>query len=113
MLSALQERLEGNAQVVGISCDSVYALKYWAEHLGGLTYPLCSDFWPHGAVSRLYGVFNEEIGRPERAIFVIDRQGACRYIDVHHLREVPDDVEIEDEVRRLLTSALKHPEAQQ
>ena len=85
---------------MGISCDSVYALKDWAEHLGGLDYPLCSDYWPHGAVTRAYGVMNEEIGRPERSIFVIDREGTVRYIDVHALREVPDEEEIAEELRR-------------
>lgn len=88
---------------MGILCDSVYALKAWAESLGGLQYPLCSDFWPHGKVSREYGVFNEEIGRPERAIIVVDADGICRYIDVHQLREVPDENEIADEVEKLGT----------
>ena len=86
---------------MGISCDSVYALKDWAEHLGGLQYPLCTDFWPHGAVTHAYGVMNEEIGRPERAIFVIDRASVVRYIDVHTLREVPDTAEIEEELKKL------------
>lgn len=86
---------------MGLSCDSVYALKDWAEHLGGLRYSLCSDFWPHGAVARAYGVMNEEIGRPERAIFVVDGDGVVRYIDVHTLREVPDTKEIEEQVRKL------------
>jgi peroxiredoxin len=79
----------------------VYALKDWAEHLGGLRYPLLSDFWPHGKVTRDYGVFNEEIGRPERAIVVVDRAGIVRYIDVHTLREVPDTTEIEEELKKL------------
>jgi len=86
---------------VGISCDTVYTLKDWAEHLGGVSYPLCSDFWPHGAVARAYGVFNEEIGRPERAIIVVDAGGIVRYIDVHTLREVPDDAEIAEELEKL------------
>ena len=86
---------------MGISCDTVYTLKDWAEHLGGLTYPLCSDFWPHGAVTSAYGVFNEEIGRPERAIIVIDAAGVIRYIDVHQLREVPDDAEIAEQLEKL------------
>ena len=68
---------------MGISCDTVYTLKDWAEHLGSITYPLASDFWPHGAVARAYGVFNEEVGRPERAIIVVDAAGIVRYIDVH------------------------------
>lgn len=86
---------------MGISCDSVYALNDWAEHLGGLEYPLCSDFWPHGAVTRAYGVMNEEIGRPERAIVLLDRRGVVRYVDVHTLREVPDTAEIEEELAKL------------
>jgi alkyl hydroperoxide reductase subunit AhpC len=86
---------------VGILCDTVYTLKAWADSLGGVQYPLCSDFWPHGKVSQAYGVFNEEIGRPERAILVVDEQGICRYIDVHQLREVPDEEEIADEVNKL------------
>ena len=86
---------------MGISCDTVYSLKAWAEQLGGLNYPLCSDFWPHGEVTRAFGVFNEEIGRPERAIIVVDAEGACRYIDVHQLREVPDETEIAEEVEKL------------
>jgi alkyl hydroperoxide reductase subunit AhpC len=86
---------------VGILCDSVYALKAWAESLGSVEYPLCSDFWPHGQVSQVYGVFNEEFGRPERAIIVVDAEGICRYIDVHTLREVPDEEEIADELKKL------------
>lgn len=86
---------------MGISCDAVSTLRAWAESLGGISYPLCADYWPHGAVSSAYGVFNTELGRPERAILVVDAAGVIRYIDVHTLREVPDDAEIEDEVRRL------------
>lgn len=86
---------------MGISCDTVYTLRVWAEQLGGVKYPLCSDFWPHGAVAKAYGVFNEQVGRPERAIIVADAAGIVRYIDVHQLREVPDDAEIEEELRKL------------
>lgn len=90
---------------MGITCDSTYALKAWAEQLGVTSYPFASDFWPHGAVSRLYGVFNEEIGRPERAIIVVDAEGIVRYIDVHTLREVPDENEIAEELQKLPPSA--------
>lgn len=86
---------------MGILCDSVYTLKAWAESLGSVAYPLCSDFWPHGKVTQEYGVFNEDLGRPERAIIVVDTQGICRYIDVHTLREVPDEEEIAEEVDKL------------
>lgn len=85
--------------MLGISCDSVYALKVWAEQLG-VGYPMCSDFWPHGAMSRMYGVFNEELGRPDRTIIVIDSEGVCRYIDMHEFREVPDEEEIAEELAK-------------
>lgn len=78
----------------------MYTLKAWSDSFGGLTYPLLSDFWPHGAVSSAYGVFNDEIGRPERAIVVVDAGGVIRYIDVHQLREVPDPEEIAEEVTK-------------
>lgn len=90
---------------MGITCDSTYALKAWAEQLGVTSYPFASDFWPHGAVSRRYGVFNEEIGRPERAVIVVDAEGIVRYIDVHTLREVPDENEIAEELQKLPPSA--------
>ena len=86
---------------MGISCDSVYTLKAWADSLGGVEYTLCSDYWPHGKVTQAYGVFNEEVGRPERAIIVVDAEGIRRYIDVHQLREVPDEEEIADELKKL------------
>lgn len=85
---------------MGITCDPVASLAAWSKQLGGVAFPLASDFWPHGAVSRAYGVFNEERGRSERAIFVIDAQGIVRYIDVHQLREVPDEEQILEQVRR-------------
>ena len=86
---------------MGISCDTVYTLKAWADSLGGLDYPLCSDFWPHGKVAQAYGVFNAEIGRPERAIVVVDGEGLVQYIDVHQLREVPDEDEIAEALEKL------------
>ena len=87
--------------MLGITCDTVYTLRDWAEHLGGLEFPLCSDFWPHGAVATAYGVLNAQIGRPERSIFILDREGIVRYVDVHTLREVPDPAEIEEELAKL------------
>lgn len=55
--------------------------------------PLLSDFWPHGAVSRAYGVFNQERGRSNRATFILDAEGIVRFIDVHKPGEVPDEEE--------------------
>jgi peroxiredoxin len=62
------------AQVLAISCDSRHAQRIWAEQQG-FTFPVLSDFWPHGGVAKAYGVFNEELGCANRATFVIDANG--------------------------------------
>jgi len=65
-------------------------LRAWAENLGGITYPLLSDFWPHGAVAQKFGVLRTE-GYSERAIFIMDRTGIVCYVDVHNIDEQPDN----------------------
>jgi glutaredoxin len=79
-----------NTQVLGISVDSADCLRAWAESLGGVTYPLLSDFWPHGKVAELYGVLREE-GYSERALFVVDKRGIIRYVDVHDIKDQPNN----------------------
>jgi glutaredoxin len=90
-----------DAQVLGVSIDHVPCLVAWAESLGGITYPLLSDFWPHGAVCEQYGVFREAEGRSERAIFVIDKRGIIRYIDIHDIDHQPDNDVVLDVLRRI------------
>jgi len=65
-------------------------LRAWAESLGGISYPLLSDFWPHGRVAQMYGVLRPE-GYSERALFVIDKTGVIRYVDVHDIDQQPDN----------------------
>ncbi len=79
-----------DTQVLGISVDSSDCLYAWADSLGGIIYPLLSDFFPHGRVAQLYGVLRPE-GYSERAIFVIDKQGIIRYVDVHEIDDQPDN----------------------
>lgn len=61
-------------QVLAISCDSRFAQKQWAEQKG-YTFPVLSDFWPHGAVAKAYGVFNDALGCANRGTFLVDKQG--------------------------------------
>jgi len=89
-----------NAQVLGISVDSVPCLKAWADSLGGITYPLLSDFYPHGRVAQLFGVLRGD-GRSERAIFVIDKKGVIRYVDVHDIDKQPDNEVLFGELAKL------------
>ena len=77
-------------QVLGLSVDSKDCLRAWGESLGGITYPLLSDFYPHGQVAQQYGVLRTE-GYSERALFVIDKKGVIRYVDVHDIDEQPDN----------------------
>jgi alkyl hydroperoxide reductase subunit AhpC len=79
---------------VGISIDHIPALKAWSESVGNITFPLLSDFWPHGEVAQRYGVFRTDRGMTERAIVIVDKAGIIRYIDVHELREQPDEEQI-------------------
>lgn len=65
------------AAVLAISCDTRHAQAQWAEQQG-FTFPVLSDFWPHGEVAKAYGVFNEQLGCANRASFVIDKDGIVR-----------------------------------
>ncbi|MBE8527723.1 peroxiredoxin [Amycolatopsis sp. H6(2020)] len=78
-----------NVQVVGVSVDTPFTLKAWADRQG-LTFPLLSDFWPHGAVAQSYGVFNEQGGMANRGTFLIDGTGTVRFAEVVSPREVRD-----------------------
>lgn len=63
--------------------------KIWATESGFL-FPVLSDFWPHGAVSQTYGVFNEETGFPNRGTFVIDKSGIIRFAEMKQPGETRD-----------------------
>lgn len=79
---------KNDAIVIGIAVDNIPTLYAWTEDMGGLWFPVVSDFWPHGAVSNKFGVLRSD-GMSERAVFVIDKQGVIRYVDVHDINEVP------------------------
>jgi peroxiredoxin len=74
----LQENLQSfddaGTDVVLVSCDPSASRQAWKEQLGA-TYTFASDFWPHGAAAKAYGVFNEETGAPVRGTFLIDKDG--------------------------------------
>ena len=75
-----------DTQVLSVSIDSVHVLKAFAA-AEGVTYPLLSDFWPHGAVAQQYGVFDDAIGVAHRATFVLDRDGVVRWSVVNPISE--------------------------
>jgi peroxiredoxin (alkyl hydroperoxide reductase subunit C) len=74
--------------LLGITVDNIPTLFAWTNQMGQLWFPVLSDFWPHGAVAKRYGVLRTN-GVSERALFVIDRKGIIRYVDVHDINKRP------------------------
>ncbi|MEV0183165.1 peroxiredoxin [Streptomyces sp. NPDC050625] len=86
-------------QVLAVSNDSVPTLRVFAEQ-EGLEYPLLSDFWPHGNISRAYGVFAEDKGCAVRGTFIIDKEGVVRWTVLNGL---PDARDLNEYVKALDT----------
>jgi len=82
-----------DAQVLGISADATPSKAAWAKSLGGLWFDLLSDFYPHGAVAEAYGILSPE-GFPERAVFVVDKQGAVVFAKRYEMAQLPDMDEV-------------------
>ena len=86
--------------LLAISCDTVAALRVFAEK-EGFDYSLLSDFWPHGAVASSYGVFNDVLGAADRGTFVIDKSGIVRWTVRTELREARDVADYEKALAEL------------
>ena len=67
--------------------DNLPSLKAWAKGIN-VSFPILSDFWPHGQVSLMYDVLRAE-GVSERALFIIDKKGILRYGKVYDINEDP------------------------
>lgn len=80
--------------------DSRHSLKQFGSGLGGLPFPLIADFFPHGAVAKDYGVFNEENGASRRAVFIVDKSGAVQWAKVYS--SPPDMDELLQAIRHLV-----------
>ncbi|MEN3583019.1 MULTISPECIES: peroxiredoxin [unclassified Streptomyces] len=85
----LSRFVERDTQVLAVSNDSIHTLRVFAEQ-EALEYPLLSDFWPHGEVSRAYGVFDETKGCAVRGTFVVDKDGVVRWNVVNALPDARD-----------------------
>ncbi len=87
-----------DAVLLGITVDNIPTLHAWTNQMGDLWFPALSDFWPHGGVADAFGVLRSD-GMTERALFVIDKTGIIRYVEVSDINVRP---RLED-----LMSALK------
>jgi len=89
-----------DTEVVSISTDSIYALNAWAKSMG-TTIPNLADFYPQGHVTDLYGVRNPG-GYANRAVFLIDKKGIIRYIEVmDNTGDMPDNEALFEALRKL------------
>jgi peroxiredoxin len=96
------ERFKGyDAQVLGISVDSVPCNTAWAKSLGGLSYDLLSDFEPKGSVAKSFGAYREKDGISERALFIVDKEGKLAYIDIHDISDQPDNEDLFEVLRKM------------
>jgi len=96
--------LAREAEVLAISVDCVMNTTAWEREIGPFDFFMGSDFWPHGEVSRRYGVLREEEpakGASERAIFVIDKGGRVRFGRIYPVNQLPDLEETLSALREL------------
>ena len=76
-----------DTETLAISVGPPPTHKVWATQ-SGFTFPVLSDFWPHGAVAQAYGVFNDDTGFANRGTFVVDRTGVIRFAEMKGPGEV-------------------------
>lgn len=78
-----------DVQVLTVSVDSMFTHRAWADQ-EGYSFPLLSDFWPHGQVARAYGVLDEEKGHAVRGTFIIDGEGVIQWSVVNPIASARD-----------------------
>lgn len=79
-----------NTIATGLSVDSIPAKNAWAKSINIKNTRLLSDFWPHGKVAKLYGLFREKDGFSERANIIINEDQIIEFIHVYEISELPD-----------------------
>ena len=85
---------ELNTVALGIGVDSVPSIKAWAKSMDIVNTRLLSDFWPHGAVAKSYGVFRDSDGFSERANIVVDENRKVVFAKTYPTSELPDIEEV-------------------
>lgn len=90
-----------NTVAVGVSVDTVPSKKAWANSLSIKYTRLLSDFWPHGKVARLYGIFRREDGISKRVNIIIDENQTIAFFKIYKLGQLPDIQEIVEVLRKM------------
>lgn len=86
--------IEKNVIPLGISVDSIFAKKAWAESIGIRKLRMLCDFWPHGAFSARCGLFRFADGFSERANIIVSEEGIVTFLKIYEIKELPDVEEI-------------------
>jgi peroxiredoxin len=86
------EATREDVELLTVSVDSTYAQRAWSDK-ENFQFELLSDFWPHGGVAKLYGVFNEDRGLATRGTFIIDKTGVVRWKVVNPIPQARDIAE--------------------
>ena len=89
-----------NAKVLGLSVDSVWAHKAFAEKIK-VSYPLLADFHPKGGVAKKFGLYLEDKGITNRATVIIDKEGVVRYVQVYDIPQQRDNSQLVAELKKL------------
>ena len=85
-----------------MSCDSIHSHNAWADKLGGISFPMLSDWHPKGEVAGRYGVYNAERGVPLRSVFIVDENGTFRWKKLYPPGQgLPEVAEILEELDKL------------
>jgi peroxiredoxin len=91
---------ETDTVLLGITVDNIPSLYAWTRQMGTAWFHVLSDFWPHGAIAKQYGVFRSD-GFTERAVFIIDKEGIIRFIQVSDINKKPDPAVCALELKKL------------
>ena len=90
-----------NTVAVGLSVDTIPSKRAWAKELGITSTRLLADFWPHGHVAKLYGIFREQDGISERANIILDEAGKVIFFKMYEISQLPDIQEVISFLRQL------------
>lgn len=99
-MQSLEENLEKleelNTVPLGLSIDSQFTKKAWADNIGIKSVHLLADLWPHGDVANKLGILRQKEGFSERANIILDEEGKIIFLKIYDIPEVPDMQEIID-----------------
>ena len=90
-----------NTVAVGVSVDTIPSKRAWAKELGITSTRLLADFWPHGHIAKLYGIFREQDGISERANIILDEAGKVIFFKMYEISQLPDIQEVISFLRQL------------